>query len=301
MVAAVRVGKAVQGVLLVYAKSIAGDKHRTRRAKRNIALAAAHSPAAHRCGSVVARTRADYYIGGQTQRLGGVGGQRADRLPAFKQFGQLGFAHTAEVQHLAAPAFMLYVQQKHTRSVRVIGAVDAGQLIVDVILRQHDFFHARKVFRLVVAQPKQLGRGESGKGDVRGVPAQGILADDFIQVVYLLLGAPVIPQDAGADDGIIGIQHDQPMHLPACADALYLRGVKACQQLGDAAAHRRPPVCRVLLAPAGAGIIDRVLAADDVGNAAGFVHQQQLDRRCAKVDSDIIHSRVPYLFPKTLV
>ena len=117
MVAAVRVGKAVQGVLLVHAKSIAGDKHRTRRAKRNIALAAAHSTAAHRCGSVIARARANHHIGGQTQRLGGVGGQRADRLPAFKQLGQLGFAHAAEVQHLAAPAFMRNVQQKHTRSV----------------------------------------------------------------------------------------------------------------------------------------------------------------------------------------
>ena len=179
--------------------------------------------------------------------------------------------------------------------------MDAGQLVVDVILRQHDFFNARKVFRLVVAQPKQLGRGESGKGDVRGVSAQGILADDIIQVVHLFLGAPVIPQDAGTDDGIVGIQHDQPVHLPARADALYLRGIKACQQFGDAAAHRRPPVCRVLLTPAGAGIADGVLAADDVGNAAGFVHQQQLHRRCAKVDSDIIHSSVPYLFPKTLV
>ena len=171
MVAAIRVGKAVQGVLPVHAKGVAGDKHRTRRAKRNIALAAAHSPAAHRCGSVVARARANHHIGGQTQRLGSGGGQRADRLPAFKQFGQLGFTHTAEVQHLAAPAFMRNVQQKHPRSVRVIGAVDAGQLVVDVVLRQHDFFNARKVFRVVVAQPKQLGCGKSGKGDVRGVSA----------------------------------------------------------------------------------------------------------------------------------
>ena len=58
--------------------------------------------------------------------------------------------------------------------------MDAGQLIVDVILRQHDFFDAGEVVRLVLLHPKQFGCGEACKGDVRGVTAQLVFADNAV-------------------------------------------------------------------------------------------------------------------------
>ena len=180
MIPSVRVGEAVQGVLLVDAERIAGDEHRARCAQGNIALTAAHRAAADSRSGVIARARANDHISRQAQRLGGFGSQRADGLPALKQLRQLGFLHAADVQHFLAPAFVLHVQQQHARCVGIVGAVDAGQLIVDVILRQHDFFDAGEVVRLVLPHPKQFGCGEACKGDVCGVTAQLVFADNAV-------------------------------------------------------------------------------------------------------------------------
>ena len=89
MISSVRVGEAVQGVLLVDAERIAGDEHRARCAQGDIALTAAHRAAADSRSGVIARARADEHVRRQAQRLGGFSSQRADGLPALKQLRQL--------------------------------------------------------------------------------------------------------------------------------------------------------------------------------------------------------------------
>ena len=121
------------------------------------------------------------------------------------------------------------------------------------------------------------------------------------------MGAAIVPKDAGADNRVIFVQHHQPVHLAARADALDLRRIKPVQQRGDAVADRRPPIGGVLLAPTGMRESNRVFPADDVGNAARFVHQQQLHRRGAEVDPNIVHifvsslRKIYPLTPKTFV
>ena len=190
---------------------------------------------------------------------------------------------------------MLDIEQQHAGGIGVVGAVDTGQPVVDVVLRQHDLLDAGEVLRLVVAQPEQLGRGEAGKRDVGGVTAQLILADLVVQVIDLLLGAAVIPQDAGADDLVGLIQHDKAVHLAACADAPDQRGIEAPQQRGDTVTDSVPPIGRLLLAPAGVGERDTVLTADNVVDPAGLVHQQQLDGGGAQINADVIHSGCSFL------
>ena len=95
--------------------------------------------------------------------------------------------------------------------------------------------------------------------------------------------------------------------LAARADALDLRRIKPVQQRGNAVADRRPPIGGVLLAPTWMREGNRVFPADDVGNAARFVHQQQLHRRGAEVDPNIVHifvsslRKIYPLTPKTFV
>ena len=180
VVAAIRMGEAVQGVLLVYAKGIARDKYRARCAQGYIAFAAAHGPAADSRRCVIARACADDHVRRQAQLGSSFGGQRTHWLPALKQLRQLGFVYAADLQHFPAPTFVFNVQQQHARSIGIIGAVYTGQLVVDVILRQHDLFDAGEVVRLVFPHPKQLWCGEACKGNVSGAPAQLLFADDLI-------------------------------------------------------------------------------------------------------------------------
>ena len=91
----------------------------------------------------------------------------------------------------------------------------------------------RAKFSGSLSRSQSNGRSEAGKRDVGGVTAQLVLADLVVQVIDLLLGAAVIPQDAGADDLVIFIQHDKAVHLAACADAPDQRGIEALQQRGD--------------------------------------------------------------------
>ena len=75
---------------------------------------------------------------------------------------------------------MLNVQQEHAGSIGVVAAVDAGQDVVYIILRQHDFGDLCKVFRFLLPDPQDLGRGKPGEGDVGSQFRQLLLADFVI-------------------------------------------------------------------------------------------------------------------------
>ena len=72
---------------------------------------------------------------------------------------------------------MLHVQQKHAGGIGIVAAVNAGEYVVYIILRQHDLRDLLEVFRLVLPHPENLGGGESGKGDVCRQRGQLIFAD----------------------------------------------------------------------------------------------------------------------------
>ena len=163
----------------------------------------------------------------------------------------------------------------------------AGKQVVDVVLGQHNLADPGKVLRFILAQPKDLRRGEAGKGDVGRQGGQALLADDVVEIVDLLGSAAVVPENGGADYPILAVQNDQAVHLAAAADTGYLLGVKSLQQRGDPLKHCLFPIFGRLLAPAGLGKLQRIVPGYYVFNVAVLVHQQQLDRRGAEIDADI--------------
>ena len=138
----------------------------------------------------------------------------------------------------------------------------------------------------LLAHPEELRRGEAGKGDVRREGGELFLADDGVEILRLLGGAPVVPEDGGADHRVLLVQGHQAVHLPAAADAPDLGLVQVLGELQDAVLDGLPPVRRVLLGPAGLGEIQGIVLGNAVQDLAGLLHQQQLYRRCAQIDAD---------------
>ena len=184
---------------------------------------------------------------------------------------------------------MLHVQEEHSGGVGAVGAVDACEEVVDVVLGEHDFCDLGVVLGLILPHPQDFGSGETGKGDVGRQLGQLLLANLVVEVVHLLGGAAVVPQNGGANHIVVFVQDHQAVHLAARSDARHLAGVEAAQQLRDALQHGLFPVLGILLAPAGLGELQGVVFGYNVFNLALPVHQQQLDSGGAQVDSDIQH------------
>ena len=165
--------------------------------------------------------------------------------------------------------------------------MDAGEDVVDVVLGKHDLADALEILRLMLLHPQNLGGSEPSEGDVGGEGGQLFPSHHLVEVVHLLSGAPIIPQDSRADHLVVLIQHHQAVHLAARSDARHLGLVKALQQGGDSLQHGGFPVLRVLLAPAGLRELQGILLGDFILDLALLIHQQELDGRGAKVDSNI--------------
>ena len=277
----------MQRVVRIHRKEIARDKHGAAGAEGDVARTVLHRAGADGRGGVVTRARAHRDARGQTKlrRYGGQDG--ADLFVAFEQCGEPLLPHAADFAHLPAPAAILHVQQEHAARVRKVGAVHAAQAVSDVIFRKHDLRNAREVLRLVLPHPQNFGRGEARKCDVRRIFRELIPADFFVQVIRLRLRAAVVPQDGGADDGILRIEHDKPVHLAAGADAAHSGNVLPGEQLFHAALYARKPVLGVLFAPAALRIKDGVFLRDGCQNFSVRRDQQHFDGGCAEIDADV--------------
>ena len=168
--------------------------------------------------------------------------------------------------------------------------MDAGQLVVDIILGQHDAADPAEVLRFIPLHPQKLRGGESGERDIGGQRRQALFADGVVEVFHLPEGTAVVPQDGRSDHLIRFVQRHQAVHLAASADARHLFGVKAPQKRRDALPHRLPPVGRLLFRPAGLGEQQRILPCDGTQHRPLPIHQQQLQRGSAKVNADEIHA-----------
>ena len=169
--------------------------------------------------------------------------------------------------------------------------MDAGQLVIDIILGQHDAADPTEVFRFIPLHPQELRSGEPGKRDIGGQCRQALFADCAVEVFYLPEGTAVVPQDGRSDHLIRFIQNHQAVHLAARADTRHLFGVKAPQKRRDALPHRLPPMGRLLLRPAWLGKHQRILLVDGVPYLPCFIHQKQLDRRGSQIYSNVIHMK----------
>ena len=166
MVAAVGVGKSVKRIVGVNAEFVGRNEDRPGRAEREIAPACADRTRADRRRSVVACTGHDLDRLRQPQRLRRFLRELAHDRKAFKQLRHLAFGNAANLQHFLRPAFVLHVEQQHTGSVGIIAGVDAGELVRQIVLREHDLRDFFEIFRLVFAHPEELRRRKARKSDV---------------------------------------------------------------------------------------------------------------------------------------
>ena len=166
MIAAVCVRKGMKRIVRVDAKFVGRNEDRPGRAERNIAPACADRTRADRRRSVVACTGHDLDRLRQPQRLRRFLREPAHDRKAFKQLRHLAFGNAANLQHFLRPALVLHVEQQHPGRVGVIAGVDAGELIGQIVLREHDLRDFFEIFRLVFAHPEELRRRKARKSDV---------------------------------------------------------------------------------------------------------------------------------------
>ena len=133
-----------------------------------------------------------------------------------------------------------------------------GKPIGQIVLRQHDLLDACEILRLMLLYPQHLRCGKSGKRDICRVLGKLFLSDHIIQIVRLLRGASVIPQNCRADHLIVLIQNDKPVHLPAKADTSKLALIAALEQFLQSGDRLLIPVLRFLLRPARMRKIKRI-------------------------------------------
>ena len=288
----------VQGVDLVLAVFFGRDEQRAARSEGDVAAPLADDARSDGGCGVVARARDDL-DGGREAELGGdVTPQRADRLIALVQFGELPLGNAANGAHFGAPAAVFDVEQQHAARVRKVGTEAPRQPVGEVVFGEHDLGDAGKVLRLVVAQPQNFGRGEAGEGDVARVRRELFAADLLVEVGRFRRGAAVVPEDGGADDVVLAVQCDQPVHLPAEGDAAHGGLILPFEQGGDAAQRRGVPIGGVLLAPAALRVADGVALRVFGEDAPVRRDQQKLCAARAEVDADVgvHHSFLPRYF-----
>ena len=166
--------------------------------------------------------------GRKSGRFRGLRRDRTGDLRAFIDRCEQGLVDAELLEHLVAPAAVGDIQQTHAGRVRNLGGELAGQAVADEILREKDVTALFIDLRLVVAHPKNLGGGPAGERRIGGQLNQTVLADLLVDLVALLAGALVAPDDAAAQNLALAIQHDQTVHLSGQTDAADLGRIRAC-------------------------------------------------------------------------
>jgi hypothetical protein len=100
------------------------------------------------------------------------------------------------------------------------------------------------------AQPQELRGREARERPVARQLDEAVEADALADLLALARGALVVPEDRGADHLLVGVEHDEPVHLPDQADPRDVAGV----ELGQRLLRRPPPRLGILLGPAGPGV-----------------------------------------------
>ena len=71
---------------------------------------------------------------------------------------------------------MLHIKQQHTGCIRIFCAETSGQLICQIILRQHDLCNLREIVWFILFHPKDLRSCKSRKRNIGSVLRKFILS-----------------------------------------------------------------------------------------------------------------------------
>ena len=112
----------MKGIVLVYAKILAGNKYSSRCSKRNVALAIANRSGSNSCCRIVTCSCDYFHILGETKLFRNLWLQGSHNLPALVNLRKLLFLHAADLQHFLRPAAVLHIKKQHTGCIRNICA-----------------------------------------------------------------------------------------------------------------------------------------------------------------------------------
>jgi hypothetical protein len=140
----------------------------------------------------------------------------------------------------------------------------------------------------VVADPHELRRREAGQRVVAGDLDQPLATDRRPDRVALDGGALVVPEDRGAEDGISGIEQNEPVHLAGEADRHDVGAGCVCGRQGRPDCHDRrvPPRGGILLAPHRVRRARPVFGRADATDGAGLIDEDRFRGRRRDVDPE---------------
>ena len=117
---------------------------------------------------------------------------------------------------------MRHIEQQRAAGLLHVDGELAGEPVAHVILGTQDVGDPREDLRLMCVHPQQLGQREVGQRRIAGQLDQAFVADLLFQPVALGLGARVAPDERGAQDLAVFVEHDAAVHLAGEADGLDL-------------------------------------------------------------------------------
>ena len=186
----------------------------------------------------------------------------ARRITGSAYLRQQALRNLQRREHLLRPGALFNVEQIGARSVAVIGDEAARQLADDKILGVQHLGSPSIDLRLVFPHPHQLCRRI---GRAEPVPRDAVAVRLTYAVDHLFFlrdRARIRPDDGSAQRVALRVHRQAAHHLPAEGDAEHLlrRSLRLFQQFARAAAHRAPPIHRVLLHKAILRRIGRIIA-----------------------------------------
>ena len=169
MIMSVCVREGMQGVVSVHTEFFRGDKDRAAGPQRNVAHAVSHGTGPHGCRRIISGSCHDLCRLRNLQLCRNLRQHRTDRLVGFVDPRQLFLADAADIQHLSGPAAVLHVEDQHAGSIGHVRAMNAGQPVRNIVLREHDLADPGKILGLFVLHPQDLRRRKAGEGNIRRI------------------------------------------------------------------------------------------------------------------------------------
>ena len=150
--------------------------------------------------------------------------QQPERAPRAGRRGQgVREFRVDELDQRLAPFFLPHIEQPGAGGVAKLHAAFAGEVEIDVIVRQQHGRQRLVILRLVLFQPEDFWRGVArqhgiaGQFDQPGGPAKFLL-----ELLALLRRRGVTPQLGRADDLALFVERHKAVLLPAHADGFHL-------------------------------------------------------------------------------
>ena len=193
MVVTVCMCKGMKGVVLIHTELVRGNKNCSTGSERNVTHSVSNSSGSDSCCRIITGTCCHLNCCRDTQLLRNLFGNTSDTFIAFIKLRKHFFGNTADFTHFLRPLTVLHIQKKHAGSIGYICAVYSGQLICDIVLREHDLLNFLKVLRLLVLYPQDLRCGKAGKGNIRSIFGKLILSDYIIQIITFFVGSSIVP------------------------------------------------------------------------------------------------------------